>query len=445
MVVGLFDDLRNLRARYKFIGQVVVVWVFVYFGFRFEVLHVPGLPAMYLSYFAVPVTMFWMLSIVNAFNLIDGLDGLASSVAGSSFIMLAACASALGNLSGMTLAVCALGAAVGFLFYNWKPAKIYLGDAGSSGIGMFMAASLVALGRTYGVDYYNPNLEKSIGQPFVYQIIIATLIVAYPAMEITLSVFRRLLHGRPISRADRGHIHHRLLKAGLGVRAIACVAMVVNVIPALAVYQILIQQKGKAAWILLAFAVVMGVGLSMLGFFDFLKPKVLGRLRPHFRIVHHFIEMQRAKLGLAQSRREVLALVNQTCQEFGVQNYRMVLVPNEEGKGGLDYTSQFKHQLSLPVVLEFLQTKHQGADKFNDQIKLSDGKGGAHWVFESHEVDEELDVEYRVLFSEFMKESLEACVRIGEQKDTLEVAGMAGMHGAAMSGHALRKRKPKGA
>ena len=74
-------------------------------------------------------------------------------------------------------------------------------------------------------------------------------------------------------------------------------------------------------------------------------------------------------------------------------------------------------------------------------MKLPDGKGGAHWVFEPHEGEEELDVEYRVLFSEFMKEALETAARIGEHKETIELTGVASMQAPAMSGHELRKRQ----
>lgn len=441
MLVGLVDDMKTLRPRYKFLGQVVVAWAFAAFGFRFEVLHIPGLPAMYLSYFAVPVTMFWLLAIVNAFNLIDGLDGLAASVSAGSLLMLTACSSVLGNTMGMAIALCGVGAVIGYLFYNWKPAKVYLGDAGSNGIGMFIAGSIVALGQNYGVSYYNPADIKLLGQPFVYQIVIATLLVSYPALEITLSVVRRIAHGRPISRADRGHVHHRLLKLGLGTRAIAIIALFLNIVPGLAVYQILVHYKGKAAWILMGYAVVVGIGLSLLGFFDFLKPKVMERLRPHFQIVHHFIEMQRAKMGLAVNRHEVLTLVEQTCREFGVQNCRILLIPSRDGKGGFDYTSQSKDQLALPTMLNFFRPAPKQAEKFRDQVKLADGKGGAHWMFAPHEGEEEIDMEYRVLFSEFMKEALETLAHIGEDKETIETAGVALVHDPAMSSHELRKRQ----
>jgi hypothetical protein len=158
--------------------------------------------------------------------------------------------------------------------------------------------------------------------------------------------------------------------------------------------------------------------------------------------VNHFIEMQRAKLSLVRTRQEVLALVNQTCQEFGVQDYRIILVPDEKGKGGLDCTSLKKEQLALPVLLDFMHpiSREQSA-KFKDRVKLPDGKGGAHWVFEPHEGEEELDVEYRVLFSEFMKEALETSARIGANQETVELVGVTSLQAPAMSGHELRKRQ----
>ena len=209
-LVGLWDDIRNLRPRYKLMGQLVFALAFAFFGFRFEVLHLPGLPPVHLGLLAVPLTVFWILSVVNAFNLVDGLDGLATTVAAGSLTLLAGAAAIVGNSMELVLAVGALGAVLGFLPFNWRPASIYLGDAGSGGLGMFLACSLVALGQSYGQAPAGAN--QYFGQPFFYQLFIATLLVAYPAIEISLSVARRLLHGRSIASADRGHIHHRLLK-----------------------------------------------------------------------------------------------------------------------------------------------------------------------------------------------------------------------------------------
>jgi len=420
--VGLLDDLRDLPARYKFAGQSLFVMAFVLLGFRFEVLHLPGLPPVELSYLSVPLTVFWMLAVINAFNMVDGLDGLATTVSVVSLALLATGCAMVDNLTGLLLALAALGAVLGFLPYNWKPAKVYLGDAGSGGLGMFLAASLVAMGKTHGEPL-------PTGQPFHYQVLIATLVVAYPALEILLSVTRRLLHGRSIARGDQGHIHHRLLKTGWSTPYICLAAFVIGLLPGLAALAIIVKQHGWATWLLAISGIVFGLGLSSLGFLDFLRPKVVERLRPHFRIAHHFVSMQRIKLGLARTREEVLTLVNQACQELGVDSYHLIISSDGQRMGGLDYVHQWD-----PIK--------QSTDRHtHDHLRLSRNRGGAQWVFEPHsEEQEELDMEYRVLISELMREALEAAWRLGRHEETIEVPSVANLSPRAVSGHHLRKR-----
>ena len=219
-----------MRARYKLLGQFSLTLAFALFGFHFEVLHIPGMPPVALGLLCVPLTVFWIVAVVNAFNMVDGLDGLAATVAFGSLVLLAAVSALIGNGMELVLALGALGAVLGFLPFNWKPASIYLGDAGSGALGMFMACALVSLGQTYGQSSYNPK-AVGLGQPFFYQIIVVTLLVAYPALEITLSVVRRLFNGRPIYRVDQGHLHHRFQKAGWKGPEICLTALGLTLLP----------------------------------------------------------------------------------------------------------------------------------------------------------------------------------------------------------------------
>ena len=426
--VGLWDDMRDIRARYKLMGQIIFVALFVLFGFRFEVLHLPGLPPIQLSYLAIPLTIFWMLAIINAFNMVDGMDGLAVTVAAGSLVLLAAGTSFADNLTGLTLALGGLGAILGFLPYNWKPAKIYLGDAGSGGLGMFLACSLVALGQTYGQPSLNLD-SKYYGQPFHYQILIATLLVAYPALEISLSVARRLLHGRSIVRGDQGHIHHRFLKIGFEPAWICLIALFVTLLPGEAALATIAKYHGWATWLMAIFGVILGFGLSTLGFLNFLKPKTVERFRPHFQIANYFISMQKVKLSIAATREDVLTLVNQACQELGVKSYRLIIPANENRMGGLDYNHDW-------------DSIRDAANIHRDKISLKENRGGAEWVFTPPTGgEEELDMEYRVLISEFMREALQTAERLGENQATLELPSVAALPKEFVSGHALRKRR----
>ncbi len=144
--IGLMDDLLDLRPRQKFLLQALLVGAFVLMGFRFEVLHLPGLKPFGLSYLDVPLTMFWMLALLNRFNFMDGIDGLAGSVAAVILLGIGGAATlSTGHLPG-GIWLTTLGVIAAFLFYNWRPAKVYLGDSGSMALGTFVLASLVAMG-----------------------------------------------------------------------------------------------------------------------------------------------------------------------------------------------------------------------------------------------------------------------------------------------------------
>ncbi len=431
VLVGLWDDVKNIRPRYKLIGQVLLALFFTLFGFSFQILHLPGLPPVHLGLLCVPVTVFWIVSIVNAFNMIDGVDGLAATVGAGSLILLAVASALVGNGMELLLAVTVLGAVIGFLVYNWKPAKIYLGDAGSGGLGMFLACALVALGQTYGQSSSDPE-ARSLGQPFFYQILIVTLLLAYPALEIILSVARRLFHGRPISSADRGHIHHRLLKAGWRSKGVCLTALLLTLLPGMGALATIANYHGLATWLLSIYGVILGLGLSNLGFLDFLNPKVVERLKPHYQIAHYFISMQKLKLTLVATREDVLTLVNKACQEMGVKSYRLIVRADEKRKGGLDYTYQWD-----PARQPGTEGDIAGS---TDSIRLPGGLGGAEWVFDPPTDEEELDMEYRVLISEFMREALRAALRLGKHKATLEIPSVAALSARTISGHHLRKR-----
>lgn len=426
---GAVDDRHPLATRSKFAGQFFIAFLFSLFCYRFEVFHIPGLPIYPMpDFLAVGVTVIWILAVINAFNMVDGVDGLASSVCVVSLFFISATGALYGN-GELGLALAALGVVLGFLFFNWKPARIYLGDSGSSGLGMLIAGSLVALGHGAPLFQAGPGAEPF--QPFHYQMIIVTLFIAYPVLEINLSVFRRLFRGRPIYLADRGHIHHRLLLKGWTAVGIVAVAAAVSFFPGMSAFATLMGYKGWASWCLALSAMALGLGLPLLGFLDFLAPHFLVNERPHYRIAHHFISMQRIKLSMASTREEVLALVVQTCQELGVQACRLVIPSDGKRMGGLDYVYGFD-----PTRKEKLREEDQGP---MDRVRLFRGKGGANWMFEHQPEEEELDVEYRLLTSEFMREALETAARLGRHLVTLELSSLVELPRRKITGLSLRR------
>ncbi len=198
-LVGIVDDIHNLGPWTKLAGEVVAGGLAFWAGFRIEVLDL-GFGPFGLGVMALPVTLLWFVTMMNALNLIDGLDGLAASQA---LIALGALLvhSLLhrGAVAG-TLSVALAGATVGFLVHNFHPARQFLGSCGALPLGLVLAA--LAVGTVQGRAGLNPVLPL--------------LAIGVPLLDIGLAVVRRLRQGRSPFSADRGHLHHRLLDAGHG-------------------------------------------------------------------------------------------------------------------------------------------------------------------------------------------------------------------------------------
>ncbi len=438
--IGLMDDLFEMRPLQKLLLQALVIGAFAFLGFRFEILHLPGLKPFGLSFLDVSLTIFWMLAVLNGFNFMDGIDGLAGSV--TAVILLGiGVAEALSTGHGPGgIWLTTLGATAAFLFYNRQPAKIFLGDTGSIALGTFITATLVALGspRPGFLDFrlFSHNAQA---EPIRYQILTVTLLVGYPALEAALSTFRRAFKrysmGRSMGSAEREHIHHVLLKAGWPVNRICLAAAAIQLALSGAGLLVMAHKNGLVLWLLVPLFILAAFFGPKFGFFNFLQ--MSSRQRPNFRVANYFISMQKVKLELANSREDVLVLVSQTSQEFGVKSCRLIIKPDENGLGGTDYF----HEWDTRKPSEFLGFIHgEGpAKSFSDHYKLSGGRGGAHWVFEPQAQEEDLDVEYHVLVSDFMRQALETALRIGTDQATLEMPAADPLAHEAVSSHILRR------
>ena len=195
---GLADDFRNLSPRAKLALQCAAALLAWAAGFRIEQVTLGATGT--LGWMSLPLTVFWIVGVTNAFNLIDGLDGLATGVALVALATTFALALALGNTE-VTVACAVLGGALlGFLRYNMRPALIFLGDSGSLFVG-FMLAVLSVHGST-----------KSATAVLT---VVPLLVLALPLLDVVLAIFRRWLRGTPVFGADERHLHHRLVAIGL--------------------------------------------------------------------------------------------------------------------------------------------------------------------------------------------------------------------------------------
>lgn len=198
--VGIWDDLRGLPPMGKLVAQGVAATIVFAFGFRIEVLSIGTGSDLPLGAWALPLTIVWVVGVTNAFNLIDGLDGLATGIAIVALVTTLAVASVLGNVEVVIVCVALLGALLGFLRYNFSPARIFLGDSGSLFVG-FMLAVL--------------SVHGSLKSTTAVLAIVPLFALAIPLLDTLLAILRRWLRGVPLSGADARHIHHRLLDLGL--------------------------------------------------------------------------------------------------------------------------------------------------------------------------------------------------------------------------------------
>lgn len=214
LAFGILDDFRPLLPRAKLAGQAGAALIGYALGVRIDFVTNPvGGGILHLGLLALPATLLWVLAVINVINLIDGLDGLAAGiVAIASFVLLVSAAQMGMPLPALTLATvlaaALAGGALGFLPYNFHPARIFLGDGGS----MFLGYALASI-----------SMEGSLKSPAVLALAVPVLAIGLPVFDTALAIWRRWRRGVPIGTPDREHFHHRLLQAGLSQREVVLI------------------------------------------------------------------------------------------------------------------------------------------------------------------------------------------------------------------------------
>ncbi|MFN2542971.1 MAG: glycosyltransferase family 4 protein [Actinomycetota bacterium] len=217
LVIGVYDDIRGTSAAAKMSGQVLTAGLLVLLGVQLLYFWFPGQGILSLgSDIAVPLTVLWVVAMVNAVNLIDGLDGLAAgsvaiaAVAFFAYVYQSPGQTVYGQAStAALLSAIVAGAAVGFLPWNFNPARIFMGDSGSMLLGVLLAvATISGVGRT--------ATKPSGGDlaAFAMPVIIPLIVLALPFVDVMFAIVRRMRRGRPVTAPDKEHIHHRLMDIG---------------------------------------------------------------------------------------------------------------------------------------------------------------------------------------------------------------------------------------
>ena len=206
----VFDDLGGVRPFFKLVFQVAAsLLAIIVFGISIHFIGLPGGHQLILApAVAIPLTLLWFVGLQNTINLIDGVDGLAAGVVAIVAATLLLAAINRGESDIVILAGALIGACIGFLFFNWHPARVFMGDSGSNFLGFTLAALSV--------------LSVSKGA-IVLALVVPLAALAIPIVDTAWAIVRRRLRGRSIATPDTEHLHHRLLDFGLSPRETAVV------------------------------------------------------------------------------------------------------------------------------------------------------------------------------------------------------------------------------
>ena len=287
-LLGVYDDVRSVGPYFKFAVQALAGGMLFAGGLR--ILDVPVLfGAHRLHWFVgLPVTILWVLGITNAFNLIDGLDGLAAGSALFSTMIAFVVALLSGYPFVAMMALVLAGATLGFLRFNFNPATIFLGDSGSLFIG-FMLSALALQGA-----------QKA---PTVIAVAIPVVSFGLPILETALSVVRRFISGRPVFTADREHIHHKLLQRGLSHRQAVIILYAVSAFFALMSLFLLWPTGSTLGLVLAVLGTGIWLGVQHLGYLEFGElRRVAQRTIEQRQIVINNMALRRATEELKVSR-----------------------------------------------------------------------------------------------------------------------------------------------
>ncbi|MBR0440727.1 MAG: undecaprenyl/decaprenyl-phosphate alpha-N-acetylglucosaminyl 1-phosphate transferase [Firmicutes bacterium] len=246
MIIGIVDDIKGVPAKIKLVGQIICAVLLWFSTLRFS-----GMANFFSfgpDYIVFPVwlsmavTVFWIVAIINTINLIDGLDGLAAGVVLIACLSIAYIADYTDRPDTCIIILAVAGACAGFLFYNFNPPRIFMGDSGSMLLGLLLASvSLVGDTPTKSVTLFSATVP--------------VMLLILPIFDTSFAIVRRTVKHRPIFEADKGHLHHRIMAMGFGQRRTVLVLYSISGIMAVAGILWTMRMKGQA----LVLALIAGV------------------------------------------------------------------------------------------------------------------------------------------------------------------------------------------
>ena len=243
LVTGMIDDIKPLGAKSKLLMQIIAAFILVKSGFEinFFTNFFGKSDFIFLANFAVPISIIWIVGVTNTVNLIDGLDGLAAGISAIAAVTLSYIAILNHQYDAAMITLILAGSSIGFLPYNFNPAKIFMGDAGALFLGLVLAAI---------------SIDGALKSATAITVVVPILALGVPIFDTAFAILRRLINKRPIMEADKGHLHHRLMSIGLGQRkAVLSMYLISALLGAGAIA--LLKQSWLHAVILLGLAAVV--------------------------------------------------------------------------------------------------------------------------------------------------------------------------------------------
>ncbi|GEJ57612.1 glycosyltransferase family 4 protein [Anaeromyxobacter diazotrophicus] len=305
--VGLCDDLRDVRARTKLLVQFAAAALLYASGFRIDHVDFPFGADILLGPLSLPVTLLWIAGLSNALNLIDGLDGLAGGVAVAAALATLFIGVGQGpDLAGMLVAAATVGGVMGFLAYNVVPASIFMGDSGSLFLGVLLGALAI-----------RPHARGSGG----ILLVAMGVVLALPIADTALAILRRVARGSPAFSADREHLHHRLIDAGLSHGQAVLVLWTAAALLAAAGVHLASGMHGRT----LTLAVVLVTGallLHRLGMFTFTRADQSARRRDN-RELYDAVRVASRRLRVASHLAEVREELSRAGAALQVRSLRL--------------------------------------------------------------------------------------------------------------------------
>lgn len=335
-LLGLYDDLRPVKPQVKFAVQAVAATLLFFGGFR--VFQFPLLFGSHsLGWLELPLTILWVLWITNAFNLLDGVDGLAAGSSLFSTLTVFVVSMVSGDLLVSSLTLALAGAILGFLRFNFNPATIFLGDCGSLFIGFMLSALALA------------GAQKT---PTLVAVAIPVISFGLPVLETVLSVFRRFLSGQPLFAADRQHIHHKLLELGFSQQKVVWILYVVSAACGLLSLFLLYPSGPTVGIVLFVVGVGIWVGVQHLGYHEFVElRRVAARTMDQKKIIVNNLAVRRASRALsnAQSFDEIREALHEAFRNNDFDGYRLQLDPLGDRRS-IPSDGEYPVQKRLPKI-----------------------------------------------------------------------------------------------